>query len=62
MVKGKWNPQSEHSLGWRTIPEIKTKMEEILGNNPDAFTPLISDKDNQANKQWFASNDRKQRG
>ena len=75
MVKGKWNPQSEHSIGWRTIPEIKTKMEEILGSNPDAFTPLISDKDDLPNKPfepqgkpqpeqdtWFDKNDRKQRG
>ena len=71
MVRGKWDPDSEHSIGWNTIPEIKTKMEELL----DGGIPIISTKDNLANKTfipkgkptpendtWFDKNDRKQRG
>jgi dTDP-4-dehydrorhamnose 3,5-epimerase len=58
MVRGKWDTDSEHSIGWNTIPEIKTKMEEIL----DGGNPIISDKDNQANNTWFDIKDRKQRG
>jgi dTDP-4-dehydrorhamnose 3,5-epimerase-like enzyme len=71
MVKGKWNPESEHSIGWRTIPEIRSEMEEILDGN----RLIISDKDDLPNKPfvpkgkphpehdtWFDKNDRKQRG
>ena len=39
MVKGKYDPDNEHSIVWHTIPEIK----EIINKYTD--NPIISEKD-----------------
>ena len=42
MVKGEYNPQSEHSIVWHTIDELK----EVSLDNTDGYL-IISDKDNE---------------
>ena len=42
MVKGEYNPQSEHSIVWHTIDELK----EVILDNTDGYL-IISDKDNE---------------
>jgi hypothetical protein len=42
MVKGEYNPDSEHSIVWNTIDEVK---EVILANTEGNL--IISDKDNE---------------
>ena len=42
MVKGEYNPQSEHSIVWHTIDELK----EVILDNTDGNL-IISDKDNE---------------
>lgn len=42
MVKGEYNPDSEHSIVWHTIDELK----EIILDNTDGYL-IISDKDNE---------------
>jgi dTDP-4-dehydrorhamnose 3,5-epimerase len=41
LVKGNYNPVSEHSIVWNTIPEIKNIIETVIGKNK----LIISDKD-----------------
>lgn len=41
LVKGNYNPRSEHSIVWNTIPEVKNIIEDIIGKNK----LIISDKD-----------------
>lgn len=41
LVSGEYNPQSEHSIVWNTIPEVRNKIEEITNNQKI----IISDKD-----------------
>lgn len=33
LVKGEYNPDSEHSIAWRDIPELKEFMQENVGMN-----------------------------
>ena len=40
MVKGEYSPESEHSIVWKEIPEVKSIVEEFTDN------PIISEKDN----------------
>lgn len=42
MVKGEYNPDSEHSIVWHTIDEVK----EVILDNTDGYL-IISDKDNE---------------
>lgn len=42
MVKGEYNPDSEHSIVWHTIDELK----EVILDNTDGYL-IISDKDNE---------------
>jgi hypothetical protein len=42
MVKGEYNPDSEHSIVWHTIDEVK----EVILNNIEGKL-IISDKDNE---------------
>ena len=42
MVKGEYNPQSEHSIVWHTIDEVK----KVILDNTDGNL-IISDKDNE---------------
>ena len=41
LVLGDYNPESEHSIIWNTVPDIKLIIEGYIGNN----TLIISDKD-----------------
>lgn len=41
LVKGTYNPSSEHSIVWDTIPEVKEAVENIVKDNEI----IISDKD-----------------
>ena len=41
LVKGIYNPSSEHSIVWNTIPEVKWAIENIVKDNEI----IISDKD-----------------
>jgi dTDP-4-dehydrorhamnose 3,5-epimerase-like enzyme len=42
MVKGDYNPNSEHSIVWHTIDEVK----KVIESNIDGEL-IISDKDNE---------------
>jgi dTDP-4-dehydrorhamnose 3,5-epimerase-like enzyme len=43
MVKGEYNPNSEHSIVWHTIDEVKRViLDSLQGSNL-----IISDKDNE---------------
>jgi dTDP-4-dehydrorhamnose 3,5-epimerase len=42
LVRGKYNPKSEHSIPWHSIPNIKKGVGKYLGNNDLVVT---SDKD-----------------
>ena len=42
LVKGKYNPDSEHSIVWKTIPEVKDLLMNIV---PDMNMLHISEKD-----------------
>lgn len=41
LIRGKYNPNTEHSVVWNDVPLIKEKIQDIIGNNP----LIISDKD-----------------
>lgn len=41
LVEGEYNPESEHSIVWDTIPELKEFIENIIGTS----TLIISEKD-----------------
>ena len=41
LVKGKYNPDSEHSIVWKTIPKVKN----IIDDYSKGFKIIISDKD-----------------
>ena len=44
LVKGRYNPDSEHSIVWNTIPKVKNIMEEHYLNGCNIW---ISDKDKE---------------
>lgn len=41
LVKGKYNPSSEHSIVWDTIPKVKKAISDIIGDNK----LILSEKD-----------------
>ena len=41
LVKGKYNPDSEHSIIWKTIPKVKNIVDDYL----QGYQIWISDKD-----------------
>jgi hypothetical protein len=43
MVKGEYNPDSEHSIVWHTIDEVK----KVILYNLQGNDLIISDKDNE---------------
>ena len=38
-VQGEYNPDSEHSIVWDTIPEVKSKINSIIGGNNLVISP-----------------------
>jgi dTDP-4-dehydrorhamnose 3,5-epimerase-like enzyme len=43
LVEGEYNPNSEHSIVWETIPEIKSEIHKIIGDGE----LIISEKDSK---------------
>jgi dTDP-4-dehydrorhamnose 3,5-epimerase len=43
LVEGEYNPNSEHSIVWETIPEIKSEIYKIIGDSE----LIISEKDSK---------------
>jgi len=43
LVEGEYNPKSEHSIVWNTIPEIESEIYKIIGNSE----LIISEKDSK---------------
>jgi dTDP-4-dehydrorhamnose 3,5-epimerase len=43
LVEGEYNPNSEHSIVWKTIPEIKSEIYKIIGDSE----LIISEKDSK---------------
>ena len=41
LVEGKYNPDSEHSIVWNTLPKVKKIIDKYIGNNEI----IISEKD-----------------
>jgi dTDP-4-dehydrorhamnose 3,5-epimerase len=41
LVEGEWNPDSEHSIVWNSIPELRSSIESIIGQDE----LIISEKD-----------------